>query len=700
MTTTTKAAQEPPTPAQATKPPKDTAKRQRQALHLVQSVADVRNPQSVPLISPVLGHAPCILSAAELATLWAPPTERTQSRILGIPARWLPPPKDAFVDASVPRNLVLGHGLKADGSWAPVGLPYENLRYVMWMTAPMGRGKSVWLQHLFGGLMRANSGCMLLDCKGTDLVKDSLPLVPLEREKDVVVLSLGGTVVTGEDLRMSMNMLSSSFGSRLGLDSSMLASFMLSFFATLDPNFDQAVGIQQFAKMGMLALLEGEPNATLMHLLRFFSDESYRDLVVGQIENMPVRDFWERRFPSLPDSQKSSLAAFERRLDLMLTFPELQAMLVAPGCGINLREMMDHQGILMAGIKATEGQIAAIAGSLLLTQMTLAALSRDTLPVPDRHHWPVIIDEAQIIFGQNPGMAKVMFSQLRAFHIGQVVVHQGVRQLPEEVLTPLADNAQYRVILGSEADDASRYGSQWRAAGVSASDFMHMERFSHQYLKFLGTGLFSSRMLPMPSPLQEEALPPVSQDWRAVRAPVVREEDRGLDTLQSELASLLRENTRETLRAALHRLGDLCQQRPDTFNAYCARTQAHRTAQRQFLLDHPGALPDKAARIRVLSALRAGIPRLESAALQYALIRDTAMAADAMAVSAAAEKRGGKKKGAGGASPPVPGLATPTGDQVLVSAHPPDGDLYAERSQGRPRGAIDVHIGEEDEPCD
>lgn len=612
----------------------------RPARPVLQSVPDARNPAVVPLIGAWLGHQPRILSAAELATLWAPPTERTAARIARIPARWLPVPADAFVDATNPKNLILGHGLKADGSWSPIGLPYDHLRYVLWMTAPMGRGKSVWLQHLFCGLMRADAGCLLLDCKGTDLVKDSLPLVPLSRERDVTVLQLGGTAITGEDLRVSMNMLSPTFGGTLGLDHSMLASFLLSFFATLDPRFDEAVGIQQFAKMGLLALLEGEPNATLLHLTRFFSDEAYRDLVVSRIDNLPVQDFWSRRFPALPDSQKSSLAAFERRLDLLLTFPELQAMLVAPGCSINLRQMMDHRGILMAGIKATEGQIAAMAGTLLLTQMTLAALSRDNLPVAERQHWPVIIDEAQIIFGQNPGMAKVMFSQLRAFHIGQVVVHQGVRQLPDEVLTPLADNAQFRVILGAEPDDASRYGSQWRATGVSAADFMNMERFQHQYTKFLGTSLFSSRMRPMPEPLHEAALPPVDHDWRTVQAPVTSEQDRQLDALQAELRSLLHENTRETVRAALHKLGTLCQQRPDTFNGYCVRTRAHRLAQRQFLLDHPGAISDKVTRIRVLSALQSGIPRLESAALQYALIKETGIAAEAAARAGAGEKRG------------------------------------------------------------
>lgn len=661
---------------------------QRAAQRLVQGVPDARNPRVVPLIGDWLGHPARILSVAELATLWSPPTARTADRILRIPARWLPVPADAFVDPSDPRNLVLGHGLKTDGSWAPIGFSYDMLRYVMWMTAPMGRGKSVWLQHLFSGLMRANAGCMLLDCKSTDLVKDSLPLVPLEREKDVIVIQPGGTAITGDDLRVSMNMLSREFSQTLGLDHSMLASFMLTFFSTLDPRFEEAVGIQQFAKMGLLALLEGEPNATLMHLTRFFSDEDYRNLVISRIENVQVQDFWARRFPALPDGQKSSLAAFERRMDLLLTFPQIQAMMVAPGCSVNLRQMMDHRGIVLAGISGMDKQIAAMVGTLLLTQMTAAAYSRDPVPKHERPHWPVIVDEAQIVFNQNPGMASTMFSQLRAFHIGQVIVHQGVRQMPEPVLSPLSDNAQIRVVLGAEPDDAGRYGTHWRAAGVGASDFMQMERFEHQYLKFLGTTLFSSRMLPMPEPVAEEAPPPVAHDWRTVQAPVGGEQDQQLDALHADLRSRLREDTRATTRAALDKLGALCQQRPDVFDAYCARTKAHRHAQRQFILDNPGCIGDKVTRIRVLSALQSGIPRLESAALQYALIKDTGVAAEAAARAAVGEKRGRGK--ARVTVPEIAGISCAAEDVAetpLIDDLRPAEEIRAER--GRRRSADD-----------
>src|SRR5512145_3388077 len=128
---------------------------------------------------------------------------------------------------------MLGLGQRSDGSWAPIGIPFDLLRYVLHVTAPMGRGKSEWLRNMFRGLLDAGAGFMALDCKGKDLVNNTIPLIPLAREGDVIILDLGGTTITGEDLRASMNLLSPSFGRGLGLNASTMASTVLQVFATL-----------------------------------------------------------------------------------------------------------------------------------------------------------------------------------------------------------------------------------------------------------------------------------------------------------------------------------------------------------------------------------------------------------------------------------------------------------------------------------
>jgi hypothetical protein len=628
-----------------------------------------------------------ILSAAELATLWAPPTAETGDRIERVMARWIDAPSKAFVDENDPNNLIFGLGKRSDGSWAPIGVHYADLRYVMHITAPMGRGKSEWIKSsLLTGLFRAGAGFMAFDCKGTDLVNTTLPLIPLDREKDVTILDLGGTTLTGEDLRASMNLVSPQFGRSLGLRPSQLASTVLGVFNTLDPKFDEAVGIKQFANMGVLALLEGEPRATLMHLIRFFGDEDYRADVCSRVRTMQVKDFWDRRFEAMPDSQKSSLASFERRLDQLLTFPELSAMLVAPGCSIDMRRLMDNRGILLAGIRATEGQIASIAATLLLTQMVLAALSRSNVPEAQRPDWPCIIDEAQIVFGSNPGMAPIMFSQLRGFRIGQVVIHQNLDQLAN-IMPVLAGNAQNRVILGAELMDAGKYGGDYAALGLTKEDFVNMPLFKQQYIKLYGCGnLFAARMLPPARPLEEDPPEPVYVNWQTVTAPATSGRDKEIDGAIARFRELARVSWDE----AVQRLGMLCMQSPAAYDAYCARTRAHREAQRAFIVSYPGCvrmdpelpaeqarLRQKEDRIRILSALGSGVPKLETEAMQWALLmgareageRRAARAAEESEAKKAARKTGGARRPSGPALQAADGPG-PSGDRGEAPAVP------------------------------
>ena len=625
------------------------------------------------------------LSAAEIATLWHPPSSDQTERVEGVAARWMPAPAGAFIDARDRRQIAVGEARKSDGTWAPVGFSYDRLRFVNWVTAPMGRGKSELLRNILKGLLDADAGFMALDCKAKDLVNTTLPLIPLSREGDVVLVDLEGSTVTGEDLRVSMNLLTPSLGRSLGVEPSMMASIILGIFATLDPNFSSAVGIQQFANMGMLALLGGETNPTLMHLIRFFGDEDYRAQVCSRLPGayLQVADFWERRFGEMPEAQKSSLASFERRLDRMLSYPELQAMLVAPGCSVDLRKLMDSKGILLMGISASQGDIATIAITLLLTQLRLAALSRTNVPEANRPDWPMIIDEVQIVANSNADLFKVMLSQFRSMRIGQILVHQGLSQIGGEVMGPLSDNAAFRTIFGCEANDAGTYAGIYGGQGLTREDFVGMEVHPkygyalHSYLRFQGGPLFSSRPLPMAQPLDEPAPEPVYLDWRTVRAPARSALDKDLDHKMAGFSEFARVNW----DLAVERLGIAAMSRPEQFDLYCARTKAHRQTQRQFILDNPGCIrmdtdiadaearriDQKTRRIKILSSLGSGVPRLETTALAWSLLmagREASAvrkqrAEEEKAAKAAAKRSGGKKPASGSPMPRPARAQTP-----------------------------------------
>lgn len=578
-----------------------------------------------------------IVSPDDLSGIWMLPNDSI-SGLERLTARWLPVPASLFIDPDHPQALLIGEGRRQDSTWAPVGFPYDMLRFPMWITAPMGRGKSVLLITMLRSLLRAGAGFLFMDCKAGDMIPSVLAQIPLDREGDVIVVTTTGSQATGTDMRVAINLLWPSLRETLRLEADVVASQFIGILATLDSNLMRSPGMMQFAQMSLLALLHGEPRPTVAHLARFFADESYRSEICERLTDpslMHVRDFWERRFPSLPSSQLSSIPALERRLDRLTTSPLLQPMMIAQGCSIDLRRIMDTGRILLMGVTGGDGEETRVIVSLLLQQLVLAALSRSTIPESERRDWPIFVDEVQIIAQANEQILQVMLSQLRSMRIGQCYVHQGMGQLPKSVLSVLQDNAQNRIIMGSEANDAQAFARLYGAGQrLTPTDFANLEVHPrhgyamHIYAKTVGTGLWSVRPLPPPPPVDDPPYPPVYLPWQSIRAPARSAADQSYDDLYEQVTAAASLSDKVALLLPLLEHPD-----PELFAGYCRRTAAHRAAQRQVILDHPGIIPEdptisdptqralerKRRRIQILSDLEAALPREETAALATAI---------------------------------------------------------------------------------
>ncbi len=554
---------------------------------------------------------------------WSLPTDPfTQFRVM--PDRWIRPPDKVFLTGH-PQEIPLGLGETSTGEWKPIGLPYPSLRFPMWITAPMGRGKSALLMNIIASVIKSGAGVGVVDCKASDLVNSVAPLVPLDREKDVVIVTIEPTLVTGYPTMTAFNLLWPDMVKSTGLDSATMASALINIFYVLDPNIRSAAGIQQFLTMGMLALLGGEPQPTLLHLLRLFHDEEYRERLC---QSLPpslsvVQDFWLRRFPEMPTTQKNSLSAFERRLDPLISNPNLRNMLVAPGCSIDMRSAMDRNGIVLFGISAAIGYVGQLAATLFLNQLWFSAMSRSRVPEDQRPDWPLIVDEVQIVAASNEEILKNMLAQLRSMRIGQCYVHQGLSQLPSSVLGPLQDNAAHRIILGCEAADASRYAAIYGGQSLTARDFMSMEVHPkggyalHAYVRLQGSNLFSMRPLKPPVVVDDPPYPDVYEDWRFIRALPRNAQDQRWDEIMLWLNTLPEED-------AIRHMSEIAKD-PAAWESFRARSAAHREAQYNFIVRNPGVIPSNPAirdperraadrklrRIQILSALRSNFPTQE-----------------------------------------------------------------------------------------
>jgi hypothetical protein len=93
---------------------------------------------------------------------------------------------------------------------------------------------------------------------------------------------------------------------------------------------------------------------------------------------------------------------------------------------------MDQGAIVLANLaKGRLGEeVAALLGSLLMSQLALAALSRVNTPEFMRREYFLYVDEAQLV--ATPTLV-ARFPEARTCHLGVILAHQYVEQLSDEL---------------------------------------------------------------------------------------------------------------------------------------------------------------------------------------------------------------------------------------------------------------------------
>jgi type IV secretory pathway TraG/TraD family ATPase VirD4 len=122
-----------------------------------------------------------------------------------------------------------------------------------------------------------------------------------------------------------------------------------------------------------------------------------------------------------------------------LADPVLNKILTQTKSSFRLRDVMDRHKILLVNL--AKGKLgddsAALLGSLLVSRIGLAGLSRADIPEPDRKDCFVYIDELHTFITLSLAQ---MLSELRKYRVGLVLGHQYLAQLSEPVRDAILGN--------------------------------------------------------------------------------------------------------------------------------------------------------------------------------------------------------------------------------------------------------------------
>jgi hypothetical protein len=342
----------------------------------------------------------------------------------------------------------------------------------MYIIGKTGVGKSTLIEALARQDMTAGRGFALIDPHG-DLVE---PLTETTKGwRDVIYLNAGDPAQP-----YGYNPLRRVHDDKIPLAASGLME-------TLRKLWPDAWGVRMdhILRNSLFALLERE-GSVLPDILRLYTDDAFRREVTSRVRNEVVRRFWTDEFDKYPDRYRAEVVApIQNKLGALLSDPTLYRILVAPRVDLRFRSLMDNGRVLLVNLaKGKLGQDSATTlGSLLVSTMGLAALSRADQPADARRPFHLYVDEFQTF----TTLSFVnMMSELRKYGLGLTLAHQHFHQLAPDIRHAVLGNAGTLIAFRVGAEDASHLAREFQPT-FGVEDLINLPN-RHFYLMLMIDG--------------------------------------------------------------------------------------------------------------------------------------------------------------------------------------------------------------------
>jgi hypothetical protein len=441
-----------------------------------------------------------LLSPREIATLWHPVTEAADSvsRLHTSTFREVEPPVELLASKKRASATMLGR-VRFRGQQNQFSIEQDDLRRHMLAIGKTGCGKSTFLLNVVLQQINAGHGVMLIDPHG-QLADDVLEHIPRHRTNDVIAFDAGDRTSP-----IGFNPLAGPPGT----DPSLVCDGVLTAFKNVF-GFDEgsAPRLLHIFRNCLLSLA-GRPDASLLTVQKLLTDALFRKSVIAEVCNPAVRDFWLTEFNRWNERDRTQyIASLQNKLGAFTTNEQLQAILGNTDRGLHLRSAMDASQIVIANL--SKGRIghdpSRLLGSLLLSSVHLAAMSRADVPEDQRADCLVVVDEFHSYLADgNTTMADAL-AESRKYRTSYVLSTQLLDQLDPATLAGVLGNCGSTLCMTVGPRDAEIL-SELLAAGLTPEDLMRIPKY-HAYLRLLVRGhanTFSMTTSPPPRTMSNRA---------------------------------------------------------------------------------------------------------------------------------------------------------------------------------------------------
>lgn len=349
------------------------------------------------------------------------------------------------------------------------GIKRDDRRRHMYIIGKSGMGKTKLLENLANHDIQKGEGVAIMDPHG-DYISDILKKIPEERAKDVIIFDPADT-----NFPIAFNPMEV-------MDEHMKVQIAAGVVGTFKKIFGFSWGprLEYVLNYTVLALLDTE-GTTLIGIVNMLTDKNYRKMIVANIKDPVVKKFWTTEFASYSEKfATEAIAPILNKVGQFVANSLIRNVIGQPKSSFNIRRAMDEGKILL--INLSTGRVgetnAALLGSLMITAIQLAAMSRADIPEEERKDFYLYVDEFQNFATES---FATILSEARKYRLNLIMANQYIQQMDDVVREAVFGNVGTMITFRVGAGDASVLEKEFNPPFVS-QDLINLPR-QHIYIR-------------------------------------------------------------------------------------------------------------------------------------------------------------------------------------------------------------------------
>ncbi len=373
------------------------------------------------------------------------------------------------------------------------GIKLDDRRRHFYAIGKTGVGKTVMMENMAIQDIQNGHGIGFIDPHG-EAADNILRFVPSSRINDVIYFNPADL-----SYPIAFNVMENVNPEQRHL----ISSGLMGVFKKIWPDVWSA-RMEYILNNTILALLE-YPDVTLLGINRMFSDVEFRKKVVDMVQDPIIKAFWLGEYAMYSKQYEAeATAAIQNKVGQFISNPLIRNIVGQVKSTIDIREIMDTRKIFIANI--SKGRIgednSKLLGSLIITKLQLAAMSRVDIPEPKREDFYLYVDEFQNF--ATSSFASIL-SEARKYRLSLILGHQYISQMEEDVRDAVFGNMGTITSFRVGPEDAEFLEKEF-GPEFMATDLVNLPKYNI-YVKLMIDGIsgrpFSAETLPPLDPPKE-----------------------------------------------------------------------------------------------------------------------------------------------------------------------------------------------------